>query len=52
MTKNLKEVAKLTKLEYRRLIWGLLKDYGNDEIETLEELLERIMKIPFPEKAK
>lgn len=46
------EVDKLTKLEYRKIIWGLLKDYRDDEITSLEELLEKIMAIPFPEKKK
>lgn len=43
-----KEVRKLTKAEYRKIIWGLLKDYRDDEITSLEELLAKIMAIPFP----
>jgi hypothetical protein len=38
----------LTKLEYRKIIWGLLKDFRDNEIKSLEELLEKIMAIPFP----
>ena len=38
----------MTKLEYRKIIWGLLKDYRDDEITSLEELLEKIMAVPFP----
>ncbi|MBA7608528.1 hypothetical protein ES703_15705 [subsurface metagenome] len=38
----------MTKLEYRKIIWGLLKDYRDNEIKSLEELLEKIMAIPFP----
>jgi hypothetical protein len=41
-------VNKLTKLEYRKIIWGLLKDYRDDEITSLEELLDKIMAVPFP----
>ncbi len=38
----------MTKLEYRKIIWGLLKDFRDNEIKSLEELLEKIMAIPFP----
>jgi len=38
----------LTKLEYRKIIWGLLKEYRDDEILSLEELLNKIMAIPIP----
>jgi len=42
----------LTKIEYRKIIWGLLKDYRDDEITSLEELLEKIMAIGIPEEKK
>jgi len=44
----------LTKSEYRKIIWGLLKEYRDDEITSLVELLNKIMAIPtpVPEKAK
>lgn len=38
----------MTKKEYRKIIWGLLKDFRNDEITSLEELLDKIMAVPFP----
>ena len=38
----------MTKKEYRKIIWGLLKDYRDDEITSLEELLDGIMAIPIP----
>ena len=38
----------MTKLEYRKIIWGLLKDYRDNEIKSLEVLLEKIMAVPFP----
>lgn len=38
----------LTKVEYRKIIWGILKDYRDDETMTLEKLLELIMAIPIP----
>ncbi|TFB08825.1 hypothetical protein E3V08_02500 [Candidatus Atribacteria bacterium MT.SAG.1] len=41
-------MAKLTKVEYRKIIWGLLKDYRHNKIKFLEELLEKIMAIPTP----
>jgi hypothetical protein len=41
-------VRKLTKVEYRKIIWGLLKDFRDDEITSLEELLEKIMAVPTP----
>ena len=41
-------MRKLTKKEYRKIIWGLLKDYRNDPYMNLEKLLELIMAIPFP----
>lgn len=40
----------MTKLEYRKIIWGLLKEYRDDEETSLEELLERIMAIDTPDK--
>jgi len=40
----------LTKVEYRKIIWGLLKEYRDDEITSLEKLLELIMAIKIPEK--
>ena len=49
---NKKEVDKLTKVEYRKIIWGMLKDYRDDLQMPLEELLEKIMAIPIPEKEK
>jgi len=41
-------VEKLTKVEYRKIIWGILKDYRGDPYMTLEKLLELIMAIPIP----
>ena len=41
-------MSKLTKSEYRKIIWGLLKDFRDDEITSLEELLEKIMAIQTP----
>ena len=38
----------LTKKEYRKIIWGILKDYRADKDMTLEKLLELIMAIPTP----
>ena len=38
----------MTKVEYRKIIWGLLKDYRDDKDMTLEKLLELIMAIPTP----
>ncbi|MBA7565253.1 hypothetical protein ES708_06929 [subsurface metagenome] len=38
----------MTKSEYRKIIWGLLKDFRDDEITSLEELLEKIMAIQTP----
>ncbi|MBA7546518.1 hypothetical protein ES705_38910 [subsurface metagenome] len=43
-----KGVCKLTKAEYRKIIWELLKDFRDDEITSLEELLDKIMAIPTP----
>ena len=43
-------MRKLTKVEYRKIIWGLLKDYRDDEAMTLVELLNKIMAIGTPEK--
>jgi len=40
----------LTKVEYRKIIWGFLKEYRDDKEMTLEKLLELIMAVPFPEK--
>jgi len=45
-------VKKLTGVEYRKIIWGLLKDYRDDEITSLVELLDKIMAIKIPEKEK
>jgi len=45
-------VRKLTKVEYRKIIWGLLKDYRNDPYMNLEKLLELIMAIPIPKETK
>jgi len=42
----------LTKVEYRKIIWGLLKDYRDDKDMSLEKLLELIMAIPTPEEKK
>ena len=39
---------KLDKLSYRKEIWELLKNYRDDEITSLEELLEKIMAVQFP----
>ena len=41
-------MRKLTKKEYKKIIWGLLKDYRVDPHMTLEKLLELIMAIPIP----
>ncbi|MBA7655349.1 hypothetical protein ES703_63253 [subsurface metagenome] len=49
---KLKEVDKLTKTEYRKIIWGMLKDYRDDLQMPLVELLNKIMALPFPEKDK
>ncbi len=38
----------MTKAEYRKIIWGILKDYRDDKDMTLEKLLELIMAIPTP----
>ena len=38
----------MDKLEYRKEIWELLKNYRDDEITSLEELLDKIMAIPTP----
>jgi len=38
----------LTKVEYRKIIWGLLKEYRDDKDMTLVELLNKIMAIPIP----
>jgi len=45
-------VKKLTGVEYRKIIWGLLKDYRDDPYMSLEKLLELIMAIKIPEKKK
>ncbi|MBA7575285.1 hypothetical protein ES695_16740 [Candidatus Atribacteria bacterium 1244-E10-H5-B2] len=42
----------MTKTEYRKIIWGILKDYRDDEIKSLEELLKKIMAIPTPKEIK
>ncbi|MBA7515709.1 hypothetical protein ES705_07752 [subsurface metagenome] len=42
----------MTKVEYRKIIWGMLKDYRDDLNMPLTELLEKIMALPFPEKGK
>ncbi|MBA7516039.1 hypothetical protein ES705_08084 [subsurface metagenome] len=39
----------MTKVEYRKIVWGILKGYSDElDIEDLEELLELIMAIPIP----
>ncbi|MBA7552578.1 hypothetical protein ES705_45147 [subsurface metagenome] len=38
----------MTKVEYRKIIWGLLKDFRDDEITSLEELLEKITAVQTP----
>lgn len=38
----------MTKVEYRKIIWGLLKDYRDNEITCLVELLDKIMAIGTP----
>lgn len=48
---NKSEVKKLTKLLYRKIIWGLLKDYRDDKITSLEGLLEKIMAVPTPKES-
>ncbi len=45
-------MKRLNKIEYRKIIWGLLKDYRDDEDMTLEKLLELIMAIPIPKETK
>jgi len=45
-------VKRLNKIEYRKIIWGLLKDYRDDEDMTLEKLLHLIMYIPNPKDTK
>ncbi len=42
----------MTKLEYRKIIWVLLKNYREDEITSLEILLEEILAVPVPEEGK
>ncbi|MBA7613409.1 hypothetical protein ES703_20658 [subsurface metagenome] len=42
----------MTEKEYRKIIWGLLKDYRDDEKITLVELLNKIMAIGIPEEKK
>ena len=42
----------MNKREYRKIIWGLLKDYRDDKDMTLEKLLELIMAIPIPKETK
>ncbi len=42
----------MNKKEYRKIIWGLLKDYRDDEDMTLVKLLELIMAIPIPKETK
>ena len=42
----------MTKAEYRKIIWGILKDYRDDKDMTLEKLLELIMAIPTPKELK
>ncbi|MBA7525527.1 hypothetical protein ES705_17678 [subsurface metagenome] len=38
----------MNKREYRKIIWGLLKDYRDDKDMSLEKLLELIMAVPTP----
>ncbi|GAI69328.1 unnamed protein product [marine sediment metagenome] len=38
----------MNKNEYKKRVWELLKNYRDDEITSLEELLEKIMALPFP----
>jgi hypothetical protein len=42
----------LTKVEYRKIIWGLLKDYRDDLQMPLVELLDKIMAIGIPKEKK
>ncbi|MBA7573786.1 hypothetical protein ES708_15584 [subsurface metagenome] len=41
-------MKRLKKIEYRKIIWGLLKDYRDDKDMTLEKLLELIIAVPTP----
>jgi len=38
----------LDKLEYRKQIWQLLKEYEADKDMSLEEVLDKIMALPVP----
>ncbi|GAH44883.1 unnamed protein product [marine sediment metagenome] len=40
----------MTKKEYRKIIWGFLKEYRDDDDISLERLLELIMSVPIPDK--
>jgi len=42
----------LTKKEYRKIIWGMLKEYRDDLQMPLVELLDKIMAIGIPEEEK
>ena len=42
----------MTKTEYRKIIWGLLKDYRDDIQMPLVELLDKIMAIGIPKEEK
>ncbi|MBA7587852.1 hypothetical protein ES708_29897 [subsurface metagenome] len=37
----------MTKVEYREKVWEILKGYLDMDIEDIEELLEKIMAVPF-----
>ena len=41
-------MKRLNKIEYRKIIWGLLKEYRDDKDISLEKLLELIMAVPTP----
>ncbi len=41
-------MRRLDKLEYRKAVWELLKNYRDDEITSLEGLLDEIMAIGTP----
>jgi hypothetical protein len=42
----------LTREEYKKKVWEILKGYLDMPIEDLEELLDKIMTVPLPEKKK
>jgi len=35
-------------INYRKEIWGLLKEYEKSKTMTLNEVLDRIMAVPYP----